>query len=165
MTELEHFTECFLGGKGLFGEIDRQVTLTVGSIATVGILPASQPSSLHRHYFPAIASLVPEMHRGAPDPANELPDPNRAHDSFPSTSRPSYDNADDALLIGALTSLDRTSNSCCLLMFASQTGSRDGLPEWYTPRRILLLFTCLQLLVFMDRGVRVPPGICSYISA
>ena len=25
-------------------------------------------------------------------------------------------------------------------------------PAWYTPKRLLLLFCCMQLLVYMDRG-------------
>ena len=25
-------------------------------------------------------------------------------------------------------------------------------PAWYTPKRLLVLFCCMQLLVYMDRG-------------
>ena len=30
----------------------------------------------------------------------------------------------------------------------------DAPPAWYTPQRLLLLFCSMQLLVYMDRGVR-----------
>ena len=33
------------------------------------------------------------------------------------------------------------------------------LPAWYTPKRLLLLFCCIQLLVYMDRGIISSTGV------
>jgi hypothetical protein len=38
------------------------------------------------------------------------------------------------------------------------TADVPALPAWYTPKRLLVLFCCMQLLVYMDRGVGDAPA-------
>ena len=41
-----------------------------------------------------------------------------------------------------------------LLSPAEGGAPMPAMPRWYTPKRLLCLFCCMQYMVYMDRGVR-----------